>query len=163
MQFKHWDSKPTTDNSFYNLVTQMNFNSATASTNSFTQNCGAKDLLTGTSTATLNKGPTVCAKIGDFQANANYAIPGYAGTESQGGWTTSQTGAVRNFIELPSGTTTLKNLAVGDTVEFMAGFKYYKPITTNAPSAYSTTDPIATATSTVHSYTVLDSAMFMAS
>ena len=43
----------------------------------------------------------------------------------------------------------------------MSGFKYYKPTTASIPSAYSTTDAIGTATSTVHSYTVLDSSMML--
>lgn len=48
MQMKDWDSLHETADSYYNLVTEFTFTSATAIPSiTYTQSCGTKDLVNG--------------------------------------------------------------------------------------------------------------------
>lgn len=80
IQFKYWDSEAQTSDSYYNLSTFFTCLNAVNCSAAYTVSCGSKDLLTGKSSATLNKANT-CAQVGDFNGNNSYSVPGYASTD----------------------------------------------------------------------------------
>lgn len=90
--------------SYMDIVTTTTF-TATAGTSTYANSCGKNDLITGASTAANNKGPTACATVGSFTTSKSFEVIGLSSDSTNGGWTSVQEGAVRNFVELPSGTT----------------------------------------------------------
>lgn len=160
IQFLNWDMQATDNKSYMNLVAITTF-TATGGSSTYPNSCGKQDLLTGASTAANNKGSTACPAVGGFTASAPFEVIGVATDTTNGGWTSVQEGAMRNFVELPTGTTQILPLKYGDQITFTAGFKYYVNAAATTATVWSSSSPLASATSTQMTWTLVDSAVML--
>ena len=102
IQFKNWDLRDSSTDSYYNVVSQVTLSSTGFELPEYSTSCGPTDLLSGVKTVALNVGAVTCRQVGNFiPSNAN-TVTVLGSAEGQNGWLTFQVGAVRKFVELPT-------------------------------------------------------------